>query len=98
MNKIEYLLTCLSEEGGEVVQEAAKCKRFGLDSSYPGKLIRNRDTLHKEILDFIAVAEMLVEEGVIEDIHSPEALLAKEDKKEKVDTYIKHSKNLGTLK
>ena len=97
MNKVEYLLTCLSEESGETSQETAKCQRFGLNSSYPGQSITNKETLHKEILDFIAVAEMLVEEGIIEEIHSPESLHLKEEKKEKVKKYMSISKKIGTL-
>lgn len=35
MNKLEYLLGCLAEEGGEIVQAACKANRFGLYDKHP---------------------------------------------------------------
>ena len=92
----DYIISCLSEEAGETVKECMKIHRFGLDSNFKGGQ-KNRDNLFNEIIDFIAVAEMLAEKGIIEDIHSPEALLKKEEKKDKVEHYIKVSRDLGRV-
>ena len=57
MNKIEHLLTCLSEECGESVQAASKAIRFGLNSQWYEET--NRRILEREIADIIGVAQEL---------------------------------------
>jgi len=97
MTKNEYLLSCLSEEASEVIKDVSKSLRFGMDSSYPGSSVQNRDRIREELIDLIAVAEMLVEHGIIDDFQDPESLYEKEEKKEKVLKYLKISKSLGAV-
>lgn len=59
MNKIEHLLTCLAEEGGEIVWTAAKAGRFGLDHVWPEKNETNRRILERELADILGVAQEL---------------------------------------
>jgi NTP pyrophosphatase (non-canonical NTP hydrolase) len=54
----EYLLTVLMEEAAEVIQAAAKCKRFGWARNEPGYGI-NHEYLAKEVGDFIAIVDAL---------------------------------------
>jgi NTP pyrophosphatase (non-canonical NTP hydrolase) len=54
----DYLLTVLAEEGGEVVQAAAKCLRFGFNWNEPGYGV-NSEYLAKEIGDLLAVVDAL---------------------------------------
>lgn len=54
----EYILTVLMEEGGEVVQAAAKCLRFGWDRNQPGYGV-NHEVLAKEVGDLLGVADAL---------------------------------------
>jgi NTP pyrophosphatase (non-canonical NTP hydrolase) len=54
----KYLLTVLMEEGGEVVQAAAKCQRFGWSRHEPGYGV-NHEVLAKEIGDLLGVADAL---------------------------------------
>ena len=71
MNRIENLLVIASEEAHEVSmaanmigQVASKALRFGLDSTFNGKLTSNRDSLVLEFNHLIAAIEMLEEEGI----------------------------------
>lgn len=58
----EHLLTCLIEECGEIIQAAAKCLRFGKDDGYPGTSRSNINDLRNEILDVMAVIDLLKNE------------------------------------
>ncbi len=95
MFKIEYLLTCVSEECGEIIQASGKSSRFGLFDHAPNSSICNIDNLVKEVNDLLAVIEMLGDEGVIVDrIGDREDI---EKKKEKVLHYMEYSKKSGCL-
>lgn len=97
MNRKEHLLTCLSEESSEIIQDVSKSLRFGLDNFHPVTKSKNKDRILNEIIDFIAVAEMLVEEGIIDDFNTLESVYEKEEKKAKVEKYLLESKKIGTL-
>jgi len=68
LSKIDYLLTCLGEEAGEISQAVGKSLRFGLDDAPFEGADRNLHQLQKEIHDIIAVYELLMDEldGVTE--------------------------------
>lgn len=94
MTREEILLVILAEECNEVAQRVAKILRFGLDDpngSEPNQPYTNKDRLILEINDLLAVIEMIFGE---QDIISQ---MLKEDKKKKVEKYLKLSKDLGTL-
>lgn len=97
MTKKEYLLTCLSEEASEVIKDISKSLRFGMESNFKDGMSTNKENIRNEIIDFIAVAEMLVERGIIDDFTTVESIYEKEAKKEKVLKYMKVSKEIGTL-
>jgi len=60
----EYLLICLMEECGEIIQAASKALRFGLDNNYPGTDRTNVGDISKEFNDLYAVRIMLSREDV----------------------------------
>ena len=93
MNKKEYLLTCLIEECSEVQKEGTKALRFGLDDNWKdhGK---QSDRIVHEFIDLTAVYEMMVEEGMIDDVSTKEMIQAK---KERVRKYMGYAKERGTL-
>ena len=101
MVPLEYLLTCLSEEAGEVTQAVSKTIRFGLDSKHPSRGgDSNELALFKELMDMNAVFEILVEQGLI----SPSSLMSEaeahthmEAKKAKVMNYMQQAAELGML-
>lgn len=91
MNRREHLLIILSEECAEVQQAVAKILRFGPDSDYDG--ITNRKKLQNEFNDVLALADMLKQEDII--IKRDDARIY--NKQEKVNRFLKDSKQIGTL-
>ncbi len=92
MNRLEHLMTILTEECAEVQQATTKALRFGLNE---GRDIEatNADRLRAELNDLWAVVEMLNAEGL--DLHLD--FEAKETKKAKVEQYLTYSGECGTL-
>lgn len=98
LNKVEYLLTCLSEECAEAQQLVSKSLRFGLDSHYPqdNERVENYKKLKQEINDIYTIVAMLENEGVfgtnsvydVDIVHSKHA---------KVKQFMEISKELGIL-
>jgi len=96
MNRIEHLLTILTEECAEVQQATTKALRFGLEE---GRDIaataygNNVERMRHELNDLLAMVEMLEKEGIN---LSPDHL-SREMKKAKVEKYLLYSKECGTL-
>lgn len=65
MDRREHLLTCLAEECTEVGQRVAKALRFGLAEVQAGQTLTNRQRIAEEYRDLVAVANILVEEGIL---------------------------------
>lgn len=61
MNRLEESLVLLTEECSEVIKEATKTLRFGLDSTYTGKT--NKENLETEIGDLIGVIHLIIVEA-----------------------------------
>jgi len=96
MNKTEHLLVILSEECGEVIQIVSKILRFGEydhDPNNPESC--NLDLMVKEINDILGVVELLDEHEY--DLSRVGNRNDIENKKSKVEFYMKYSKNLGKL-
>ena len=96
MNRKEQLLVILAEECSEVIKDVTKSLRFGLEDINPkdNEKNENRKNLINELSDLIAVAEMLVDEGFIDDYLDIEKI---QKKQEKVEKYLKYSESVGTL-
>jgi NTP pyrophosphatase (non-canonical NTP hydrolase) len=92
VNRLEHLMTILSEECGEVVQATTKAMRFGLDEGRDIQ-VTNAERMRAEVNDLIAMIEMLEMEGI--DL-SPD-YQARADKKAKVEKYLLYSAECGTL-
>ena len=96
MNRLEHLLTILTEECAEVQQAGTKALRFGLEEGRDLSAMadgNNVQRLRHEINDMLAMVEMLEDEGLE---LSPDHSLRKQ-KKEKVEKYLLYSKQCGTL-
>lgn len=63
------LLAMLAEEASEVTQAVTKIIRHGYDSRNPNDLASstNREHLADEVYDFLAVAYMAIDAGIIPD-------------------------------
>lgn len=92
MNRLEHLMTILTEECAEVQQAVTKTLRFGLEE---GRDIEttNVERIRAELNDLIAMVEMLEVEGLnLAPDHA-----ARKAKKEKVEKYLLYSSACGTL-
>lgn len=97
MNRAEYLLTCLQEECSEATQASAKVLRFLADGRGPGAPLTNAEALVAELVDILAVTELLEKEGVIAlpSMDSIHAMVLR--KQTKLEAYMSVSRQMGTL-
>lgn len=97
MRRAEYLLTVLQEECGEVTQAAAKIQRFSGSGVGPGESKTNAELLVGELVDVIAMIEMLEQDGVITmpPLETIQAMARR--KQAKVEAYMRLSVEVGTL-
>lgn len=95
MNEQEYLLACLAEECAEVQQAIGKALRFGIDDSPPSGLACNREYITRELIDVLAVSEMLRDRGVLPSPDRKHEMIL--DKKAKVLRFMDYSRERGTL-
>lgn len=95
MNRRKYLLSCLSEENGEVIQESCKAIRFGLDDINPKTKESNANAIHREMIDVIAVYLMVFEneQDKVIDINNLSCNIINEviKKQEKVEKWLNYS-------
>jgi hypothetical protein len=90
MNRTQFLLVKVAEEGIETAQRAMKASYFGLEQTQVGQPLDNRQRLFYEFNDLIAVMRML---GLRTE--PDEEMVAK--KIEKLNGYMALSVELGEL-
>lgn len=95
MNRIEHLLTCLTEECEEVGQRVCKAQRFSLGEVQPGQPLSNAARIVEELKDLIAVAEMLRTSDAIPDFMP--SLAEIDAKAAKVEKYMEVARANGAL-
>ena len=91
MNRIEELLTILQEECAEVSQAAAKCIRFGMDSTYLKKT--NHERLEEEIGDLLGMLKLIDDEISLNADHMFQCA---EAKLVKVESFMTNAKTKST--
>lgn len=62
---IDQNLEILAEECAEVIQIKSKIVRFGMDDVWPARGMSNREALEQELGDVLALAEVLIVNGVL---------------------------------
>lgn len=77
--RVREILIITQEEAGEVIQEIAKCFRFGIDGVHKSGA-SHREQLTQEVGDLILMCELLVEAGVITESGVAEAKQRKRNK------------------
>ncbi|MCA6367601.1 MAG: hypothetical protein IM618_11200 [Cytophagales bacterium] len=97
MNRTEHLLTILGEEGVEVSQRCSKANRFSLQEVQPDQTLSNADRILEEFYQACAMVEMLQDEKALPVWSSQRISMEKESKKIKVEKFLLHSKENGTL-
>jgi NTP pyrophosphatase (non-canonical NTP hydrolase) len=81
--KIDEVMNILSEECAEVIQAVSKINRFGIDNYKPGKSKTNRQHLEEELGDLLAMVDILIELGVVNESSLQQAEVAKIEKLKK---------------
>lgn len=94
MNRQQYLLAKLSEECNEVAQIALKTQQFGMLEKHPDLVLNNKERIHEELNDLLAIVEMLNED--LEFGFNPDNIQILQ-KKRKVNHYYKYSQELGEV-
>ncbi len=96
MTRSEHLLTILAEECAEIAQRCSKALRFTVDECQPGldPPLTNGERIVREYADLLAVASMLIDEGVLPRTRLGPLMIAK---RAKVETFLEYSRQRGTL-
>ena len=94
MTETEYLLICLAEEAGEIIQACAKALRFGLDDGYPGTDRTNAGDIDIECTHLWAVHKMIEDRGIFP---VPMDRGVAENKETKVLSFMQYAKDRGTI-
>lgn len=97
MTRTEHLLSILAEECSEVAHRASKALRFGLEEIQEGQGYTNSDRISIELVDLLAVVEMLEKDGALDVDESVDVEDAKYRKKQKVEKYLLYAEECGTL-
>lgn len=79
MTRFELLMGKLAEESSEVAKIALKTQQFGLDSCHPASGHSNRDELHLELNDVLAIVKMLNEEFCLGFEECPQHIQRKQE-------------------
>jgi len=96
MNRKEYLLTCLAEEAGEIVQACTKALRFGLDN-HGDDAVPNHTKIAREFCDLMGIFEMLQRLNLVDQLYPEEFENKVKEKQNKIFMFMEYSKQAGTL-
>lgn len=94
MNRKQRLLIQFAEECSEVSQRVSKALLFGLNEIQEGQYLNNAERITNEVNDFLGILKMLLDEKIIPEPNDKDIFA----KKDKVEKYMKYSKELGILK
>ena len=101
ITETDHLLVCLAEECSEIQKRACKALRFGLDERDPTipDAPTERERLIQEIVDLLAIVEMLEDRNVIRIGDTRSALRRSEirEKKNKVLRFFNYAREAGVL-
>lgn len=78
--RVQETLDILQEECAEVIVEVSKCRRFGLDSAHYKTGVLHSEMLANEIGDVLAMIDILLEQGILNQSKLDQAKQAKKDK------------------
>jgi len=59
MKYLDHLLTIVIEESSEIIKEACKAQRFGMDSKEPGQDLTNEERIWNEANDLVGTMELV---------------------------------------
>ena len=85
-NQLKEIMGILQEECAEVIQAVSKVNRFGLDNHKPGTAYTNREHLEEELGDLVAMINIMVDAGLVDEKSIETAAHAKVTKLSKWST------------
>ena len=93
----EHLIVCLNEECVEIAKRCDKILRFGIDDRDPTyeSAPTERDRVHQELTDLMAVIEMLDDFGIISKVFDPQKIA---EKKAKIEKFMHYAREHGALR
>jgi len=95
MTHKEYLLVHLIEECSEIQKAASKALRFGLEDRNPNTPNRNNaEDIAIELIDLLTIRDMLLHNNDIPTLDEEDL---KEQKRKRINEYIKLSEKLGCI-
>lgn len=100
MDRAEYLLSIVGEEGSEVAHRTSKAMRFGLDEIQPGQPDTNGERLRFEVYDVITTYLIAAEENDgLPPLHLDPDIIAQvtATKRAKIEKFMAISREQGTL-
>lgn len=95
MNRLQFLLTKLAEEGTEVAQIALKTSQFGMKEKHPDLAQNNEQRIKAELNDLLTIVHLLNEEF---DFNFEENEIHRQIKLDKLNKFYRYSKDLGMIK
>lgn len=97
MTRVEHLLVCAAEECSEVAKEISKCLRFQHDEIYPLDGRSNAMRVAHELVDLLAIMDLLHEENVLPEFTEDEFNRMIEAKQAKFEKMLLYSESMGKL-
>jgi hypothetical protein len=79
-SRVQETLDILQEECAEVIVEVSKCRRFGLDSAHYKTGQLHSEMLANEIGDVLAMVDILLDQGILDQSKLDVAKQSKKDK------------------
>ena len=79
-DQYQEALDILQEECAEVIVEVSKCRRFGLNSVHYKTSVEHNKMLEQELGDVLAMIDILIEQGVVEQVGLLASKIAKKEK------------------
>ena len=100
MNRAEYLLSIVGEEGSEVAHRTSKAMRFGVVEIQPGQPDTNGERLRFEVYDVIATYLIAAEENEgLPPLHLDADIIAQltATKRAKIEKFMAISREQGVI-
>lgn len=94
MTHEQFLLMKLAEEASEIAQIALKTAQFGMTEKHPDLSLNNKERIHLELNDLLAVVDEL---NTWSKFEFKENYAAKINKIEKLNTFLNYSIRLGKV-
>lgn len=94
MTHEQFLLMKLAEEASEIAQIALKTAQFGMNEKHPDMELNNKERIHLELNDLLAVVDELNSWAKFDFKENYEAKI---NKIEKLNRYLGYSIDLGKV-